>query len=76
VRRHVARIHGIGLNNEIVKSFSGHSLRAGLITTLAARGVESRVIMDQSRHISFEVMRQYIRAGTPFTNNASSMAGL
>jgi len=43
------------------RRFSGHSLRSGFITAAALAGVESRDIMAQSGHKSFDVMRSYIQ---------------
>jgi integrase len=44
-------------------SYSGHSLRAGLITQAAMAGVSERAIQDQSGHKSLLVLRRYIRDG-------------
>lgn len=41
--------------------FTGHSLRAGLVTTLARAGVNDREIARITRHKSMEVLRTYIR---------------
>ena len=43
-------------------AFSAHSLRAGLITTLAAQGRTELEIMEQSRHKSSAMVRTYARA--------------
>lgn len=56
--------------------YSGHSLRAGLITAAAEAGVQERFIMQQSRHRSIPVMRRYIRGATLFADNAASAVGL
>jgi integrase len=56
-------------------AFSGHSLRAGLATAAAAHGVEERLIMRQTRHVSLTV-RRYIRDGEVFLGNASGRVGL
>lgn len=56
--------------------FSGHSLRAGLITSAAEADVPERDIMRQSRHRSIPVMRQYIRSADLFKNNAAARVGL
>jgi integrase len=53
------------------KHFGGHSLRAGFITTAAARENPNLIkIMDQSRHRSVETVRGYIRDGDGFRNHA------
>lgn len=58
------------------KKYSGHSLRSGLITTAANRGVDERSIMKQSGHKSLTVMRSYIQDATLFKNNAATDVGL
>jgi len=56
--------------------YSGHSLRSGLITTAANRGVDERSIMKQTGHKSLTVMRGYIQDATLFKNNAATNVGL
>lgn len=58
------------------RKYSGHSLRSGLITTAANRGVDERSIMKQSGHKSLTVMRGYIQDATLFKNNAATDVGL
>ena len=58
------------------RKYSGHSLRSGLITTAANRGVDERSIMKQSGHKSLTVMRGYIQDATLFKNNAATHVGL
>jgi site-specific recombinase XerD len=58
------------------RRFSGHSLRAGLITQAAMLGVSERAIQDQSGHKSLAVMRRYIRDGSLFRENAAAKVGL
>ena len=58
------------------RKYSGHSLRSGLITTAANRGVDERSIMKQSGHKSLTVMRGYIQDATLFKNNATTDVGL
>ncbi len=43
------------------RGFSAHSLRAGLVTTLAERGRTEVEIMRQSRHRSSAMVRAYTR---------------
>lgn len=57
-------------------NYSGHSLRAGLITSAAEAGVPERDIMAHSRHQSVAVMRRYIRGATLFKDNAAAAVGL
>jgi integrase len=56
--------------------YSGHSLRAGLITAAAMANVPERVIAKQSGHKSIPVLRTYIREGSLFTENAAAKVGL
>jgi integrase len=57
--------------------YSGHSLRAGFVTTAAANGASERAIARQTGHAAGStVLRQYIRHASAFTDNAVSMVGL
>jgi integrase len=56
--------------------YAGHSLRAGLATSAAAAGASDTVIMSQTGHRSADMVRQYIREGSLFRENAASLAGL
>lgn len=49
--------------------FSGHSLRAGFVTSAAKSGVSSIKICQQTGHQSEEVMRRYFRDSHLFTDN-------
>jgi integrase len=51
--------------------FAGHSLRAGFVTSAAARGVTLHNIMRQTRHKSERVAMTYIRPATVWRNNAT-----
>jgi integrase len=57
-------------------NYSGHSLRSGLATSAAQAGVSERLIMNQTGHRSLAVVRQYIRDGSLFRDNAVSKMGL
>lgn len=57
-----------GLNPE---RLSGHSLRAGLITSAAKMGVSSWKIRQQSGHKSEAMLARYVRDGELFVNNAA-----
>lgn len=57
-------------------SFSGHSLRAGLITTAANAGKSMKVIMDQSGHRDMRTLLIYMRMAELFRDNAASSIGL
>ena len=56
--------------------FAGHSLRAGLPTSAAQRGVDERNIMRQTNHRSVLMVRRYIRDGERWRNNAAGQVGL
>jgi integrase len=49
---------------------SGHSLRAGFITSAAENGVNLFKIADVSRHKSMDVMRGYVRSRDLFKDYA------
>jgi integrase len=56
--------------------YSGHSLRAGLVTAAAMAGVSERVIMQQTGHKNTAMLRRYIREGSLFRENAAAVVGL
>ena len=57
--------------------FAGHSLRAGLPATAAAKaGKSERSIMQQTGHRSVTVVRRYIRDSELFDDNAAAGIGL
>ena len=56
--------------------FGGHSLRSGHATQAAANGASERSIMNQTGHRSLKMVRQYIREGSLFRENAASKLGL
>jgi integrase len=64
-----ARAQAIGLEPE---SYSGHSLRAGLATSAAMRGVSTLAIKSQTGHRSDAMVARYVRHGELFVNNAVS----
>ena len=53
------------------KKFSGHSLRAGFVTSAVTAGVHSSLIRQQTGHASEATMSRYIRLGNVFTENAA-----
>ena len=63
----------IGLDAE---KYGGHSLRAGLATKAARAGAGEIAIMDQTGHRSVTTLRDYIRDGSLFVNNAAALVGL
>jgi integrase len=60
-------IGALGLSPE---SFSGHSLRAGFITSAAKDGKDIEEIMNQTGHKRMEQVMEYIRHETVFERNA------
>lgn len=65
--------HGAGL---VVSSFSGHSLRAGFVTSAARAGAPERQIMRTTGHRSIEIVLKYVRHAQAFTDNAALTLGL
>ena len=58
-----------GLNHE---DFSGHSLRAGFITSAAERGASLFKMMEVSRHKSVDTLKGYVRRAELFKDHAGS----
>ena len=54
------------------KEFSGHSLRAGFITSAAESGANLFKIMDISRHKSMQTVQGYVRNAELFKNHAGN----
>ncbi|MQS00139.1 site-specific integrase [Gluconobacter aidae] len=70
--RSVARIikaaaEAVGLDPE---RFSGHSLRAGFITSGAEAGADALMIAETSRHQSLDVLRSYVRRASLLKTHA------
>jgi integrase len=59
-----------------VEDFSGHSLRAGFVTSAARAGEPERRIMRQTGHKSIEMVLRYVRQANAFTDNAALALGL
>ena len=51
---------------------AGHSLRAGFLTSAAARGATIWKLMDVSRHRSVETLRGYVRRAEEFEDHAAT----
>ncbi len=56
--------------------FSGHSLRAGFVTTAALNDVPTELIMRQTRHTKAETLSIYVREANLFKRNAAARVGL
>ena len=54
------------------KSFAGHSLRAGLVTSAAIHGRSDRSIMNQTGHQSVAMVQRYVRDAQLFRDNAAA----
>lgn len=54
-------------------AYSGHSLRAGLVTSAAQAGVSFPKIQEQTGHRSVAMLTRYIRDAKIFENNAAGM---
>ena len=67
---------GLAALNLDAAAYSGHSLRAGLVTAAAIAGVNKRTIMQQTGHKNVAVLRRYIREGSLFRENAAAVVGL
>lgn len=72
--RHIANIiktraKAAGLD---AKGFSGHSLRAGFLTSAANAGADLFRMMDVSRHRSINTVRGYVRKAQQFDNHAGA----
>ena len=55
------------------RSFSGHSLRAGLATSAALAGADLKSIMAQTRHRSHDVALRYIRHAEVWKGNVTAL---
>lgn len=62
------RAQAIGLD---AAKYSGHSLRAGLVTSAANAGVSSWKLKAQTGHRSDAMLARYIRGGQLFLDNAA-----
>ncbi len=56
--------------------YSGHSLRAGLVTQAALSGATETNIMRQTRHKKTDTVREYVRIANIFKDNVSGILGL
>lgn len=60
----------------VVSEFSGHSLRAGFVTSAARAGQPEHRIMRQTGHKSTDMVLRYIRVANAFSENAAQALGL
>lgn len=60
----------------VVDLFSGHSLRAGFVTSAARAGEPERRMMRQTGHKSIEMVLRYVRHANAFSDNAVRSLGL
>ena len=70
--RDIARKRGRTIDEakELVRRFSGHSLRAGFITSAAAVDVPALRIAGHSRHKSLEMVSRYVREADKYSKSA------
>ena len=66
VKAHAERV---GLDPAL---FAGHSLRAGFLTSAAAKGASIFKMMDVSQHKSVDTLRGYVREAELFQDHAGA----
>jgi site-specific recombinase XerD len=54
------------------RTFAGHSLRSGLLTSAAEHGASVFKMMDVSRHKSVNTLRGYVRNAESFKDHAGA----
>lgn len=64
--------HYAGLAGLDVAEFSGHSPRAGFVTSAAERNADINRIMDQARHVDPRTTRKYIRRAERYKDHAGA----
>jgi site-specific recombinase XerD len=64
--------HYAGMAGLDPAELSGHSLRAGFVTSAAERGVDLNRIMDQTRHVDPRTVRTYIRRAERYRDHAGA----
>ena len=62
-------VRSIGLDPA---EYSGHSLRAGFVTSAAVHRASLDKIMDVTRHRSADMVLRYIRRADPFEDHAGA----
>jgi integrase len=60
----------------VADTFSGHSLRAGFVTSAVRAGEPERRIMRQAGHKSVEMVLRYVRQANVFMDNSALALGL
>jgi integrase len=55
---------------ELIRRFSGHSLRAGFVTSAAAVDVPPLRIAQHTRHKSLEMVNRYCREADKYSRSA------
>ena len=61
--------------DELVKQFSGHSMRAGYATEAGSKDLPSYRIMQHTRHRSHEQVASYIREGQKWSKSGLKGVG-
>jgi hypothetical protein len=54
------------------KQYGAHSMRAGFLTSAAAKGANLFKMMDVSRHKSVDTLRGYVRSADAFRDHAGA----
>jgi integrase len=67
------RAYQIGLDG---RCYGGHSLRSGLVTEAAERGISDHIIAMQTGHRNMDTLRTYFRRTDLWRANAAAMIGL
>ena len=75
IRRRVLEA-GVVATKEEAAGYAGHSLRRGIITTLAEAGVEATMIQKISRHKSLAVLAGYVDRARMLDPSRNPLAGL
>ena len=66
----------IEASDQEMLDYSGHSLRAGFVTTAIQNGVPEHLIMNQTGHKKSDTVKKYIRLTNKWKDNAASRIGL
>lgn len=63
--------HQMALLGQSAAAYSGHSLRAGFVTSAAQAGIGLLMIQQQTGHRSVAMLTRYVRPSNPFDGNAA-----
>jgi hypothetical protein len=71
IRREIVKVYAERAGFD-ASMFSGHSLRAGFLTSAASKGASIFKMMDVSRHKSVDTLRGYVRDAELFKDHAGA----